>query len=106
MRLKKGDKVIMRVGKDKGKTGVITKLLPRSEQVIVDGLNIVKRAYKPTQANPRGGIKDEPRPIPVAKVAIIHPASDKRGSRIAYKLNKDGSKTRVYVQGGRKEIKG
>jgi len=71
--------------------------------VTVEGVNIVKKHQKPTKANPQGGILELTKPIWVSKVGILDQAS-KKPSRIGYKLNKDGAKTRVFKSSG-KEIK-
>ena len=105
MKLRKDDQVIVLSGKDKGKSGKITKVIPQQGRVVVEGVNLVKRAYKPSQSHPKGGIKEESRPLPAAKVAIVHPTKSGRGSRVGYRLNQDGSKSRVYRQAGGKEVK-
>lgn len=105
MKLRKGDKIIVLSGKDKGQTGTILAVMPQAGKVVVEGVNLVKRAYKPSQANPKGGIKEEPRPLWASKVALAHPTNSKKGSRVAYQLAKDGGKVRVYAQAGRKEVK-
>ena len=105
MKLKKGDKVIVTVGKDRGKTGEIVRALPNLNKVVVDGINMVKRAYKPSQSSPKGGIREEPRPLDVSNVAILHPSDNKRGSRIGFEFDKSGQKARVYRQADSKEIK-
>jgi len=103
IRLKKGDLVVVRSGKYKGKTGKITATHPKENKVTVEGLNIVKRHIKPDQAHPQGAIVEITKPIWVSKVAIVEPTT-KKPSRISYKLDKDNVKTRVYVRSG-KEIK-
>ena len=103
IRLKKGDDVIVLSGKYKGKTGKVTATHPADNKVTVEGVNIVKKHMKPTQANPQGGIIEITKPIWVSKVAIVDP-STKKASRIGYKVNKDGDKVRVFKQSG-KEIK-
>ncbi len=105
MKLRRGDEIIVLSGRDKGRKGKIIKAYPRLNRVVVDGINMVKRAYKPTTARPKGGIKEEPRPLSAAKVAIVHPTKPKRGSRIGYEKAKGGAKRRVYRQAGGKEIK-
>ncbi len=103
IRLKKGDTVIVRAGKYKGKTGKITATHPRENKVTVDGINIVKKHIKPNQQHPQGAIVELTKPIWVSKVSIIDPTS-KKATRIGYQLDKDGSKTRIYKSTG-KEIK-
>jgi large subunit ribosomal protein L24 len=103
IRLKKGDTVIVRVGKEKGKTGVVQRVHPTLNAVSVEGINIVKKHIKPTKAKPQGGIIDLQKPINVSKVSIVDP-STKKAARIGYRIEKDGSKTRVFKQSG-KEIK-
>ena len=103
IRLKKGDTVVVRTGKYKGQTGKIVATHPSENKVTVEGINVAKKHVKPNRANPQGGIIDVTQPIWVSKVAIVEPTS-KKPSRIGYKLNDDGTKTRVFKKTG-KEIK-
>ncbi len=103
IRLKKGDTVVVRAGKYKGKTGKVLATHPADNKVTVEGINIVKKHQKPNRANPQGGILEITKPIDVSKVGIQDPAS-KKPSRIGYKLDKDGNKTRTFKTSG-KEIK-
>jgi large subunit ribosomal protein L24 len=103
IRLRKGDTVIVTTGKEKGKTGKIVATHPRENKVTVEGINIVKKHVKPNRTNPQGGIIEITKPIWVSKVAALDP-STKKASRIGYKLDDKGGKTRVYKQSG-KEIK-
>jgi large subunit ribosomal protein L24 len=103
IRLKKGDTVVVRSGKYRGKTGKITATHPRENKVTVDGINIVKKHVKPNQQHPQGAIVEITKPIWVSKVGIIEPTS-KKASRIGYTVDKDGKKTRVFKKTG-KEIK-
>jgi len=103
IRLKKGDKVIVISGKNKGKTGTITAVHPRLNKVTVDGINIVKKHIKPNRENPQGTVMEITKPIWVSKVAIAEPTT-KKPSKIGYKVTKDGEKIRVYKSTG-KEIK-
>ena len=103
IRLKKGDTVVVRAGKYRGKTGKVTATHPRENKVTVDGINIVKKHVKPNQQNPQGAIVEITKPIWVSKVSIIEPTS-KKPSRIGYQVSKDGKKTRVFKKTG-KEIK-
>lgn len=103
IRLKKGDTVMVRLGKDKGKTGTILAVHPRENKVTVEGVNIIKKAQKPNKAYPQGGIVEITKPILVSKVGIVDP-STKKASRIGFTFDKDGKKTRVFKSSG-KEIK-
>lgn len=103
IRLKKGDLVMVRSGKQKGQTGKIAAVHPKENKVTVEGINIVKKHVKPTQTQPQGGIIDIVKPIWVSKVGLVDPSS-KKPTRIGYKFKDDGSKTRVYKSNG-KEIK-
>jgi large subunit ribosomal protein L24 len=103
IRLRKGDTVIVRSGKYKGKTGKITATHPAENKVTVEGVNVVKRHTKPNKAYPQGGIIDTTKPIAASKVALVEPTS-KKPTKIGYKLDKDGNKLRIYKRNG-KEIK-
>lgn len=103
IRLKKGDTVMVRTGKYKGQTGKVLATHPRENKVTVEGINIVKKHVKPNRANPQGGIIEMTKPIAVSKVGILD-ATAKKPSRIGYKVDKDGAKTRVFKTSG-KEIK-
>lgn len=103
IRLKKGDTVVVRSGKYKGKTGKITAIHPRENKVTVEGVNIVKKHVKPNQQHPQGAIVEITKPIWVSKVGIVEPTT-KKAVRIGYKVDKDGAKTRVYKSTG-KEVK-
>lgn len=103
IKLKKGDTVVVLSGKYKGQTGKITATHPTENKVTVEGINIVKKHIKPTRTSPQGGIVELTKPLWVSKVAIYEPTT-KKPSRIGYKLDKDGNKTRVFKSNG-KEIK-
>jgi large subunit ribosomal protein L24 len=103
IRLKKGDLVVVRAGKYKGKTGKVTATHVKENKVTVEGINVVKKHVKPTQTHPQGAIVEITKPIWVSKVSIVEPTS-KKPSKIGYKLNEDGTKTRVFKRSG-KEIK-
>jgi large subunit ribosomal protein L24 len=103
IRLKKGDTVIVRAGKYKGQTGKISAVHPTENKVTVEGINVIKKAVKPNQTHPQGAIVEITKPIWVSKVSIVEPTT-KKASRIGFKLNEDGTKTRVFKTSG-KEIK-
>ena len=98
MHVKKGDKVMVISGKDKGKTGVILASLPKKDRVIVEGVNIVKKHSKPSQVNPQGGIINQEAPIHVSNVMPIDPKSGEP-TRVGYTLV-DGKKVRVAKKSG------
>lgn len=103
IRIKKGDTVMVRSGKYKGKTGKVTAVHPADNTVTVEGINIVKKHQKPNNQHPQGAILELTKPIAVSKVGILEPTS-KKPSRIGYKVDAKGVKTRVFKRGG-KEIK-
>jgi large subunit ribosomal protein L24 len=103
IRIKKGDTVMVRAGKYKGRAGKVTDVHPQLNKVTVEGVNIVKRHRKPTQLHPQGGIIELTKPIWVSKVGLLD-SSAKKPSRIGYKLSKEGVKTRVMKTSG-KEVK-
>jgi large subunit ribosomal protein L24 len=103
IRLKKGDQVVVRSGKYKGQTGIVRATHPKENKVTVEGINVVKKAFKQTRTHPQGGIFEITKPIWVSKVSIFEP-STKKPSRIGYKVDNTGKKIRVYKRNG-KEIK-
>ena len=98
MHVKKGDKVQVISGKDKGKQGVILAAFPKKNRVIVEGVNIVKKHEKPSQANPQGGIIEKEAPIHVSKVMPLDPKTGEP-TRIGYKIV-DGKKVRYAKKSG------
>ena len=103
MKLHKGDQVKVIAGSLKGKVGKVVAVLPKENAVKVEGLNVVKRHVKPNMLQPQGGIVDKHVAIDASKVAIVDAAKKDATSRIGYKLDKDGKKTRVY-RSNNKEI--
>lgn len=103
IRLKKGDSVMIRSGQYKGHIGKVLQIHPSLNKVTVEGVNLVKKHQKPTRTNPQGGVLELTKPIRVSKVGLLD-ASAKKPSRIGYRLNKDGSKTRILKTSG-KEVK-
>ena len=95
MIIKKGDKVIVISGADKGKTGVVQKALPKLDKVVVEGVNVRKKHRKPTQAKPEGSIVDIYAPIHVSNVALIDPKT-KKATRVGFQVE-NGKKVRVSV---------
>ena len=97
-KIKKGDRVIVLSGKDKGKTGEVTKAMPKDGKVVVAGVNVITRHRKPSQANPQGGLERTEAPLHVSKVAISDP-KDGKPSRVRFEI-RDGKKVRVAARSG------
>ncbi len=93
MRIKKGDKVVVIAGGEKGKEGTVTKVLPKEEKVIIGGVNMVKKHIKPNQAEPEGKITEKEAPIHISNVALVDPKT-KKATKVRYEI-KDGKKVRV-----------
>ena len=98
LKIKKGDKVIVITGKDKGKTGEVTKVLVQENKVIVSGINMAKRHTKPSQES-AGGIISKEMPIQISNVAYVDPKTNKP-TRLSIKIDKDGHKVRVAKKSG------
>jgi large subunit ribosomal protein L24 len=94
MKITKNDKVYIIKGKDHGKSGEVIRVLHKSAQVVVAGVNIAKKAVKPSKKNAQGGIIEITRPLPVSNVALICSSCGKP-SRVGYSVAKDGKKTRI-----------
>lgn len=100
MNIKKGDKVKVLAGKDKGKEGTILRSLPQKQRVVVEKVNIVKKALRPTQQNPQGGISSVEAPIHVSNVMLVCP-SCKQSTRVSNKRDENGKKVRVCKKCGK-----
>ena len=98
MKIKTGDKVIVIAGADKGKVGVIQKVYPKLNKVVVENVNVRKKHKKPTQANPEGSIVEVYAPIDASNVMIVDPKT-KKATRIGHKIVK-GKKVRVTKASG------
>ncbi len=98
-KIKKGDKVVILSGKDKGKHGEVTKAFPKEMKVIVGGINMMTRHKKPSQQDPQGGLERIEAPMHVSKVAIEDPKTGKP-TRVGFKVLEDGRKVRVAKRSG------
>jgi large subunit ribosomal protein L24 len=98
-KIKKGDRVIVLSGKDKGKTGTVSLSMPKDGKVVVEGVNIATRHRKPTQTEPQGGLVRHEAPLHVSKVA--HVTADGKPTRVRFETQ-DGKKVRVAVKSGDK----
>ena len=83
-KIKKGDRVVVLTGKDKGREGAVTKVFPKEQRVLVSGLNMVQRHTRPTQFEPQGGIKNKEAPVHVSNVAV----ADSKGkpTRVGFRV--------------------
>ena len=97
-KIKKGDRVVVLSGKDKGKHGEVVKSMPKEGKVVVAGVNIAVRHRKPSQANPQGGLERSEAPLHVSKVAIEDPKTGKP-TRVRFE-ERDGKKVRVAAKSG------
>jgi large subunit ribosomal protein L24 len=97
MRIRKGDKVRVLTGKDRGKEGEVITAIPKSGKVIVEGVNVVKRHQKPTRSMQQGGIIEKPLPIDVSNVALLDGG---KPTRAGARVNSDGTRTRVSKRSG------
>ena len=86
-KIRKGDRVVVLAGRDKGRQGAVLKVFPKDERVLVEGLNIVHRHTKPSQGDPQGGIKNKEAPIHVSNVAIVD--SKGKPTRVGFLMDGD-----------------
>ena len=98
MKIRKGDRVRVLTGKDRGKEGEVIAVHPKTNKVTVEGVNVAKRHQKPTRAMQQGGIIDKVVPIDASNVALID--SDGRPTRVGYRVDADGTKTRIARRSG------
>ena len=97
MNIKKGDTVKVLSGKDKGKQGVVIRSLPQKQRVVVEKINMMKKAMRPTQQNPQGGISTIEAPIHVSNVMLVCPKCNE-ATRVNNKRNEAGKKVRVCTK--------
>ena len=97
-KIRKGDSVVVRTGRDKGKRGDVLKVMPAESRVIVQGVNLVKRHTKPSQAGP-GGIVEKEAPIHISNVAHVDPKDDK-ATRVGFKVLDNDRKVRFAKRSG------
>ncbi len=97
-KIRKGDEIIVRAGKDKGRRGTVLQVLD-SGRVLVEGVNIAKKHTKPNpNIGEAGGIKDKAMPVDVSNVLVFNPKA-KKGERVGFRIEEDGSKVRVFKSG-------
>ena len=99
LRIKKGDRVEVLTGKDRGKKGVVLRVLPKEGKVVVEGVNVARRHTRATRQNQQAGIIDKVMPLPVANVAVLSPG-DGKPTRIGFRFQPDGTKVRICKRTG------
>ncbi len=99
LKIRKGDRVRVLSGKDKGKEGEVMRSLPREGKVIVDGVNVARKSQRPTRTTQQGGIIDKDMPIQVSNVALVCPSCGKP-TRVGYTIDNSGQKARVCKKCG------
>lgn len=97
-KIKKGDQVIIRSGKDKGRQGRVLLVMPSENMVVVEGAGVIRRHTKPSKEQ-AGGIVAKESPIPISKVAMIDP-KDGKPTRVGFKINDKGEKQRIARRSG------
>ena len=97
-RIRKGDRVIVRTGRDKGKVGEVLRVVPKEDRVVVQGVNVVTRHQRPSQLDP-GGIKRFEAPIHVSNVSHVDPR-DGKATRVGFHVDEHGRKTRIAKRSG------
>ncbi len=97
-KIKKGDKVVVLIGRDKGRTGEVIQVMPKEERALVRGVNVVKRHQRQT-ANQEGGIISKEAPIHLSNIAIADP-KDGKPTRVGFDVLEDGTKVRVAKRSG------
>lgn len=98
LKIRKGDRVTVLTGKDKGKSGSVLSVLPKENKAVVQGVNVAKRHTKQT-AQQEGGIVAREMPINISNLAHLDP-KDNKPTRVGFKVNKDGSKVRYAKRSG------
>jgi large subunit ribosomal protein L24 len=86
-KIKKGDRVVVLTGKDKGRQGAVLKVFPKEQRVLVEGLNMVQRHTRPSQGDPQGGIKNKEAPLHLSNVAIVD--SKGKPTRVGFRVDGD-----------------
>ena len=97
-KIKKGDKVVVLTGRDKGKTGEVVQVLPKEERAVVRGVNLVKRHQRQTVSQ-EGGIIAKEGPIHLSNLAMADP-KDGQATRVGFRILDDGRKVRVFKDNG------
>jgi large subunit ribosomal protein L24 len=96
-KIRKGDRVVVIAGKDKGRAGAVTRVFPKEGKLLVGGVNIVRRHVRPSAADPQGGVKPREAPLHVSNVALAD--SNGKPTRVGFRLE-DGKKVRFHKTTG------
>ena len=96
--VRKGDMVIVRAGNDRGATGEVLRVIPKSDRVVVQGVNVRSKHIKPNQANPQGGVVRREMPIHISNVSPVVEGSP---TRVRFETRSDGTKERIAVRTGK-----
>ena len=99
LKIKKDDQVMIIAGKDKGKTGKVLRVFSKRERILVEQINMIKKAQRPTQENQQGGFLEIESPVHISNVMLIDKKTN-RATRYGIRINKDGSKTRLSKRSG------
>ena len=86
-KIKKGDRVVVLTGKDKGRQGTVSKVMPKEQRLVVGGINMVQRHTRPSQGDPQGGIKNKEAPLHVSNVAVVDSAG--KPTRVGFRVEGD-----------------
>ena len=86
-KIKKGDRVVLLAGKDKGRQGTVLRVNPKEQRVLVEGLNMVQRHTRPSQMDPQGGIKNKEAPLHVSNVSLVD--SKGKPTRVGFRMDGD-----------------
>lgn len=100
MKIKKGDKVIIIAGKDRGTSGTVIRAIPQDNKLVIDGVNVVSKHRRASQQSRKGQIIKKTLPVHVSNVQLIDPSSGKP-TRVRITRGKDGARERVAVKSGK-----
>ncbi len=100
VKIKKGDKVYILTGKDRGKSGKVLTVMPKEKKAIVEGINVMKKAVKGNSSNPQGGIVEKASPVDISNIQVICPGCNK-SNKVGFKVLKNGNKERICRKCGK-----
>ena len=97
MKIRKGDRVVVLTGKDKGSEGIVMEVRPKDNKVVVDGVNVAQRHTTPNRTNQQGGINNKNMPLDASNVMYLHKG---KATRLGYRIEADGTKVRIAKSTG------